>query len=450
MFNSEKYATKWKKIIEHADLPEIKDPYRKAITTIALENQQKALREEASQQNFLTEQPAGTTQTSSVSNWDPVLIGLVRRTMPNLLAYDILGVQPMNGPTGLVFCMKSRYAAGTRPVSTSSTEALFNEADTDYSGTGTHAGDSSSLPINTSNPLGGVTGDSNSDGVADDFGVGDPFATAAGEILNTDATGAGSIAEMGFTIERAAVTAKTRALKAGYTMEMAQDLKAIHGLDAETELANILSTELLAEINRELVRKVNVKAKLGCQHSGLTRAGTFDLQTDADGRWSVERYKGMLVQLEREANVIAKETRRGKGNFILCSSDVAAALAASGVLDYAPALSTNLQVDDTGNTFAGVLNGRIKVFIDPYATVDYVNVGYRGPNPYDAGLFYCPYVPLTMVKAIGEEDFQPRIGFKTRYGLVANPFVGSTPSSNEGTNRANPYYRIFRVQNILA
>jgi len=443
MFNSEKYAKKWEPILEHADLPEIKDSYRKAVTTVVLEQQQKALKEERSQAGFLSEASEASTQTGGVANWDPVLISLVRRTVPNMIAYDIVGVQPMNGPTGLVFAMKSKY------TNQAGAEALFNEADTDFSGTGTHGGDSSSLPTNTEHGGTGVTGDSNADGVADDFGIGAGFATADGEVLNTDASGAGSIAEMAFTIEKATVTAKTRALKAGYTMELAQDLKAIHGLDAETELANILSTEILAEQNREVVRNVNVKAKLGCQQANITTAGTFDLNADADGRWSVERYKGMLVQLEREANTIAKQTRRGKGNFVICSSDVAAALSASGMLDHAPALSTQLNVDDTGNTFAGVLNGRTKVFIDPYATVDYVTVGYRGNNPYDAGLFYCPYVPLTMVKAIGEEDFQPRIGFKTRYGLVANPFVGSTPDSDAGSNRSNPYYRIFAVSNIL-
>ena len=271
--------------------------------------------------------------------------------------------------------------------------------------------------------------------------------TADAEALGS--TGS-AFAEMGFTIEKATVTAKSRALKAEYSLELAQDLKAIHGLDAETELANILSTEILAEINREIIRTINAQAKIGCRQAGLQTAGIFDLSTDADGRWSVEKFKGLLVQLEREANVIAKETRRGKGNIIVCSSDVATALVAAGMLDYAPALSTNLQVDDTGNTFAGVLNGRTRVYIDPYAVADYVTVGYKGTNPYDAGVFYCPYVPLQMVRAVGENDFQPRIGFKTRYGMASNPFVGSSPADGLASNRTNQYYRIFRVDNILA
>jgi len=287
------------------------------------------------------------------------------------------------------------------------------------------------------------------DGVLDTFGVGTGLSTSAGEALGAGGSGDGSFNEMAFSIEKATVSAKTRALKAEYTMELAQDLKAVHGLDAETELANILSAEILAEINREVVRTVNVKAKLGAQQANVAVPGTFNLLTDSDGRWSVEKFKGLLVQLEREANVIAKETRRGKGNFVLCSSDVATALAAAGVLDYAPALATNLNVDDTGNTFAGVLNGRTKVYIDPYATVDYVTVGYRGTNPYDDGLFYCPYVPLTMVRAVGQSDFQPRIGFKTRYGMIANPFAESSVVSTTGTNRSNKFFRIFKVSGIL-
>jgi hypothetical protein len=432
MFGSDKLMEKWTPILEHSDVPSIDDRYRKAVTAVVLENQEKALKEERSQQGFLAETAANATG-ASISNWDPVLISLVRRSMPNLIAYDIAGVQPMTGPTGLIFAMKSKY--GTQ----GGNEALFNEADTDFSGAGTHGG--------TSDSLGSAGTDANSDDVEDSFGVGGGMTTGAAEALGNTGNAFG---EMAFSIEKATVTAKSRALKAEYTMELAQDLKAIHGLDAESELANILSAEILAEINREIIRTVNAKAKLGAQTSNVAAPGVFDLSSDADGRWSAEKFKGLIMQIEREANIIAKETRRGKGNFILVSSDVASALAASGMLDYSPALSTNLNVDDTGNTFAGVLNGRTKVYIDPYASVDYVNVGYRGTNPYDAGMFYCPYVPLTMARAVGENDFQPRIGFKTRYGMVANPFVGSAPGNDTGANRANQYFRIFQVANILA
>ena len=445
MFNSETYQKKWAPILEHKDLPSIKDNYRKAVTAIILENQEKALREERAQASFqgLNETAANATNAgaSPMANWDPILISLVRRSMPNLIAYDIAGVQPMSGPTGLIFAMKSKY------TSQGGTEALFNEADTAFSGTGSQGGDSSSLP----STLGGTGADSDTDKVSDSFDVGVGMSTAYAEGLGSGSTGAGSFGEMAFSIEKATVTAKSRALKAEYTMELAQDLKAVHGLDAESELANILSAEILAEINREVIRTINVKAKLGAQQQNVAVKGLFNLLTDADGRWNVERFKGLLIQIEREANQIAKDTRRGKGNFILCSSDVATALAAAGVLDYAPALSTNLEVDDTGNTFAGVLNGRIKVYIDPYATRDYVTTGYRGTNPYDAGLFYAPYVPLTMVRAVGQSDFQPRIGFKTRYGMVANPFAEapSAPTNDTGTNRANRYFRIFGVTGIL-
>jgi hypothetical protein len=447
MFNAEKIMEKWSPVLESKEAPEFKDSLRKSVTAQLLENTEKALQEERQQQQYALNEAAPTNATgAAISNWDPILISLVRRAMPNLIAYDIAGVQPMTGPTGLIFAMKSRYGAQ------SGTEALFNEADTDYSSSsfnagtgtaknGTHAGDSSSLPGS------GAATDSNSDTVADDFGVAGGMTTAEAEALGDSATNA--FGEMSFSIEKATVTARSRALKAEYTMELAQDLKAVHGLDAEAELANILSAEILAEINREVVRTINSRAKLGAQQSDLTAAGVFDLDTDADGRWSVEKYKGLLVQIEREANQIAKETRRGKGNFILVSSDVASALVAAGMLDYTPALSTNLNVDDTGNTFAGVLNGRMKVYIDPYATRNYVTVGYRGTNAYDAGLFYCPYVPLTMVRAVGEQNFQPKIGFKTRYGMVANPFVGSTPGNDAGANRSNQYYRIFAVNNIL-
>ena len=441
MFNSEKLQEKWNPIINHKDLPAIKDNYRRAVTAIILENQEKALREERSQASFqaLTETAANATTAGSgnMANWDPILISLVRRSMPNLIAYDICGVQPMSGPTGLIFAMKSKYSTQ------GGTEALFNEAASGFSGTRTQAGRSSSLPD--------VTGGSgaDSDKVQDSFDVGRGLSTAAAEALGSGSSGAGAFGEMAFSIEKATVTAKSRALKAEYTMELAQDLKAVHGLDAESELANILSAEILAEINREVVRTINVKAKLGAQQSNMAVTGTFNLLTDSDGRWNVERFKGLLIQIEREANVIAKDTRRGKGNFVLCSSDVATALAAAGVLDYAPALSTNLEVDDTGNTFAGVLNGRTKVYIDPYATDDYVTVGYRGTNPYDAGLFYAPYVPLTMVRAVGQSDFQPRIGFKTRYGMVANPFAEANPVNDVGTDRSNKYFRIFGVAGIL-
>lgn len=435
MFNSESAQKKWAPILEHKDLPNIKDKYRKSVTAVILENQEKALREERAQSSFqpLTETAANATTggTGNISNWDPILISLVRRSMPNLIAYDIAGVQPMSGPTGLIFAMKSRYTAQNQ------TEALFNEANSAFSGTGTQAGDPSSIIGTDTTPA---------NDIADDFAVGTGMATSAAEALGNTGN---AFAEMAFSIEKATVTAKSRALKAEYTMELAQDLKAVHGLDAESELANILSTEILAEINREVIRTINVKAKKGALQANITNAGKFDLATDADGRWSVEKFKGLLVQLDREANVIAKETRRGKGNFILCSSDVATALAAAGVLDYAPALATTLEVDDTGSTFAGVLNGRIKVYIDPYAVGDYITVGYRGTNPYDAGMFYCPYVPLTMVRAVGQADFQPRIGFKTRYGMVANPFAESAPVNDVGTNRANRYFRIFSVLNIL-
>jgi len=443
MFNSENLQKKWAPILEHKDLPSIKDNYRKAVTAVILEQQERALREERAQSSFqpITETAANATTggTGNLANWDPILISLVRRSMPNLIAYDIAGVQPMSGPTGLIFAMKSKY------TSQGGTEALFNEANSGFAGNGTaNAGSSSSLPGT----------DSNTDTIADDFAVGHAMTTATAEGLGSGSSGAGSFGEMAFSIEKATVTARSRALKAEYTMELAQDLKAVHGLDAESELANILSAEILAEINREVIRTINVKAILGASSSNITAAGTFSLKTDADGRWNVEKFKGLLVQIEREANQIAKATRRGKGNFILCSSDVATALAAAGVLDYAPALSTNLEVDDTGNTFAGVLNGRTKVYIDPYATLDYVTVGYRGTNPYDAGLFYAPYVPLTMVRAVGQSDFQPRIGFKTRYGMVANPFAEATVAGTQtdnglGTNRANRYFRIFKVTDLL-
>lgn len=438
----DRLVEKWNPVLNEESAGVINDKHRKAVTAVVLENTEKAMREESSRQNFLSEDAAGNN-TSSAANWNPVLISLVRRAMPNMMAYDICGVQPMTGPTGLIFAMKSRYGAGA----TGSTEALFNEANTAFSG------DSASTHSGGPSGLAGVT-DAGADSSIDNdrtgpaTGVG--ISTENAEGLGTLGAGPSSaFGEMGFTIEKATVTAKSRALKAEYSLELAQDLKAIHGLDAETELANILSTEILAEINREVVRTINSQAKTGALQSNVQTRGIFDLSTDADGRWSVEKFKGLMVQIDREANTIAKETRRGKGNFIVCSSDVASALAASGALDYAPALSTNLNVDDTGSTFAGVLNGRTKVYIDPYAQTDYVTVGYKGTNAYDAGVFYCPYVPLTMMRAVGENDFQPRIGFKTRYGMVSNPFVGATPADGLAAAKSNQYYRIFRVDNML-
>jgi len=435
---------KWEAVLNEESVGEIKDHHKKAVTAVVLENTQKALREERDSMNFLAEAAPGNN-TGSAANWDPVLISLVRRAAPNLMAYEVAGVQPMTGPTGLIFAFKSRYGAGN----TSSQEALFNEAKTGYSGTKTGVGADSAAAGPSG--LAGIT-DSNADSSIDNERFtdifGQPMSTDSAEALGS--VGNDAFPEMGFTIEKSTVTAKSRALRADYSIELAQDLRAIHGLDAETELANILSTELLAEINREVVRTINSQAKTGCLQSNTATNGIFDLSTDADGRWSVEKFKGLVVQLEREANVIAKETRRGKGNVVICSSDVASALHAAGMLDYAPALSTALNVDDTGNTFAGVLNGRTKVYIDPYATVDYVTVGYKGSNAYDAGLFYCPYVPLTMMRAVGEDTFQPRIGFKTRYGMVSNPYVGATPANGLAAAKTNQYYRIFRVDNILA
>ena len=431
----DKLIEKWSPVLNEESAGTITDHHKKAVTAAVLENQEIALREEG-----LITEAAPANATSSVSNWNPVLIALVRRAMPNLMAYDICGVQPMSGPTGLIFAMKSRYGGG----STSNREAMFNEAETQFSGdsAGTHDSDNVS-GLNVTNL--------DSDSTADDARLTNIFAggmsTAEAEKLGS--SGESSFREMGFTIEKSTVTAKSRALKAEYSLELAQDLKAIHGLDAETELANILSTEILAEINREVIRTINSQAKTGALQTNTAVNGIFDVQTDADGRWSVEKFKGLVLQIERECNRIAIETRRGKGNFIVCSSDVASALAAAGMLDYTPAMSTNLNVDDTGNTFAGTLNGRTRVYIDPYANTNYVTVGYKGTNPYDAGIFYCPYVPLTMVRAVGEDTFQPKIGFKTRYGMASNPFVGATPADGLAAVKTNQYYRIFRVDNIL-
>ena len=427
---------KWAPVLNEASCGAITDNHKRSVTAAILENQEKAMMEQSeSAMGFLSENAASAANnTGSVNNFNPVLISLVRRAMPNLIAYDVCGVQPMNGPTGLIFAMKSRYKGGA----TGNREALFNEAETQFSGdsSGTHDSDNAS----------GWNGIDSAGARLTNLAAGG-MPTVDAEALG--ATGGSAFNEMGFTIERQTVTAKSRALKAEYTLELAQDLKAIHGLDAETELANILSTEILAEINREVIRTINTQAKTGAQQSNVTAKGVFNMSADTDGRWSAEKFKGLGVQIDRECNVIAKETRRGKGNVVICSSDVATALAAAGTLDYAPAINNNLQVDDTGNTFAGLLNGRIRVYIDPYANVDYVTVGYKGTNPYDSGVFYCPYVPLQMVKAVGEDDFQPRIGFKTRYGMASNPFVGAAPSDGLATVKTNQYYRIFKVTNIL-
>jgi len=427
MFQTEHLQEKWQPVLEHNDLNPIKDSYRKAVTTVILENQEKALRED---RGFLGEAAPTNATGSSVQNWDPILISLVRRAMPNLIAYDVAGVQPMTGPTGLIFAMRSRYSAQN------GTETFYNEADTDFSGTGAQVG---------TNPA--VLNDS----VAGTYTNGTGMTTGAAEALGDSA--GNSFAEMAFSIEKQSVEAKSRALKAEYTMELAQDLKAIHGLDAETELANILSSEILNEINREVIRTIYTSAKVGAQND-TAATGIFDMDVDSNGRWSVEKFKGLMFQVEREANVIAQQTRRGKGNVIICSSDVASALQMAGVLDTSPALNNNLTVDDAGNTFAGVLNGRYKVYIDPYsanaADKQFFVVGYKGTSPYDAGLFYCPYVPLQMVRAVGENTFQPKIGFKTRYGMTANPFAGgATARGGVITANDNVYYRRVQVTNLM-
>ena len=420
MYLSEEIQKKWSPVLDHPDLGEIKDSYRKAVTAVVLENQEKALAEEKN----ITEAVHANNMSSAVDTYDPILISLVRRALPNLMAYDVCGVQPMTGPTGLIFAMKSHYTSQT------GTEALFNEADTDFAGTGTHAG---------SNPVDGT------------YTTGTGVTRDNAELFGDTVT----LNQMAFSIEKTTVTAKSRALKAEYTVELAQDLKAVHGLDAESELSNILSQEILAEINREVIRTIYKVAKTGA--ASTASAGTFDLDVDSNGRWSVERFKGLLFNIERDANVIAQDTRRGKGNFIICSSDVASALSMAGVLDYAPALDTNLNVDDTGNTFAGVLNGRYKVYVDPYsantgAASQFYVAGYKGTSPYDAGLFYCPYVPLQMVRAIDPSTFQPKIGFKTRYGMIANPFVVDGSGNTDGdtfTADRNQYYRSVKVTNLM-
>lgn len=428
---------KWDAVLGHEAFAKIGDETRRNVTAVVLENTEKALRESGDQSinmtSLLMETPtnaAGTggfsgsaTAAGPVAGYDPVLISLVRRAMPNLIAYDIAGVQPMTGPTGLIFAMRSRY------TNQAGGEAFYNEADTDFSTAGdvTHAGTTGSAATANS----GVAGN-----------------TAWAEALGSNSST--QFAEMAFSIEKVTVAAKTRALKAEYTTELAQDLRAVHGLDAEAELANILSSEILAEINREVVRTVYTTAVQGA--AATATPGVFDLDVDANGRWSVEKFKGLMFQIETEANAIAKATRRGKGNIVICSSDVASALQMAGILDYTPALNSNngLSVDDTGNTFAGILNGRFRVYIDPYAGTNYVVVGYKGSSSFDAGLFYCPYVPLQMVRAVGENSFQPKIGFKTRYGIVANPFAqGGTQGLGAITANTNVYYRRVRISNLF-
>jgi len=440
---------KWAPILDYEGLDSIKDSHKRAVTAVLLENQEQQLRESA---EFLGEAAPTNATGANISNFDPVLISLIRRAMPNLIAYDVCGVQPMNGPTGLIFAMRSKYS------SQGGTETFFDEVDSAFSsqnsggslsggfsdvaagfGTGSQAGTNPGVL----NPVGSATTSA--------YNVGQGMTTAEAEALG-DGSG-NHFNEMAFSIEKVTVTAKSRALKAEYSLELAQDLKAIHGLNAEAELANILSTEILAEINREVIRTIYKSAEQGAA-ANVATAGTFDLDVDSNGRWSVEKFKGLLFQIERDANAIAQRTRRGKGNTIICSADVASALTMAGVLDYTPALNANLNVDDTGNTFAGVLQGKYRVYIDPYsANVDssqYYVVGYKGSSAYDAGLFYCPYVPLQMVRAVGQDTFQPKIGFKTRYGIVANPFAEGT---NAGLGRllanSNRYYRRVKVANLM-
>ena len=473
MFNAEQLQEKWAPLLNSDSADPIKDAHRKMVTAVLLENQEKFLSEE---RNFLTEAPTnlgnaagasggfggGATAGGPVAGFDPVLISLIRRSMPNLVAYDLAGVQPMNGPTGLIFAMRSRRD------SQSGDETFFDEVNTAFSGQdagnditqGSYVSgsDGASVGFGTTSP-GAKHGDNpgllnpSSDATQDDYAVGQGMQTGDSEALG-DASG-NQFNEMAFSIEKVTVTAKSRALKAEYSLELAQDLKAIHGLNAEAELANILSTEILAEINREVIRTIYKVAESGAQ-TNVATLGAFDLDTDSNGRWSVEKFKGLIFQIERDANAIAQRTRRGKGNMILCSADVASALTMAGVLDYTPALNANLNVDDTGNTFAGILQGKYRVYIDPFAANlaadQYYVVGYKGTSPYDAGLFYCPYVPLQMVRAVGQDTFQPKIGFKTRYGMVANPFAEGDVSS-QGLGRLavnkNRYYRRVKVQNLM-
>ena len=462
MPSNEVLQEKWSPLLDYDGLDPIKDAHRKAVTAQLLENQEIALREE---KEFLHEAAptnsvgnGGFTSSGgqTVAGFDPVLISLIRRAMPNLVAYDLAGVQPMTGPTGLIFAMRSRFSTQD------GTEALFNEPDTSFSSQNS-----------SSNLTNGFSGGSVGFGTTGGTGLTDASNPAAlnpqgSQSATTYPTGQGmrtddaekmgdatsnAFNEMAFSIEKVTVTAKSRALKAEYSLELAQDLKAIHGLNAEAELANILSTEILAEINREVIRTIYKVAESGAQ-TNVATAGAFDLDTDSNGRWSVEKFKGLIFQIERDANAIAQRTRRGKGNMILCSADVASALTMAGVLDYTPALNANLNVDDTGNTFAGVLAGKFRVYIDPFAANlaadQYYVAGYKGTSPYDAGLFYCPYVPLQMVRAVGQDTFQPKIGFKTRYGIVANPFAeGTTVGAGALTSNANRYYRRVKVQNLM-
>jgi hypothetical protein len=446
MYLTEELQKKWSPVLEHPELAAITDPYKKAVTALVLENQQQAMRQDAQALNETTS-ATPTNVAGGVSNYDPILISLVRRSLPNLIAYDVAGVQPMTGPTGLIFAMRARYSVQSGATANAN-EAFFNEANTEFSGTSSAANPYGFRGNNATD----IVTNTGADLTANSFttGIGLPTATAEG--LGGDSNPA--FQQMAFSIEKVTVTAQSRALKAEYSLELAQDLKAIHGLDAETELSNILSTEILAEINREVIRTIYTCAVAGAQY-GVTTTGAFDLDTDSNGRWSVERFKGLIFQIERDANVIAKQTRRGKGNVLIVSSDVASAMAMAGVLQYTPALQADLQVDDTGNTFAGMLHGRIKVYIDPYfggytSNQELVTVGYKGTSPYDAGLFYCPYVPLQMVRAVDQATFQPKIGFKTRYGMVANPFATGLTSGNGALNaRSNVYYRIFAVKNLM-
>jgi len=448
MFLTEELQQKWSPVLNHPELEAIKDPYKKAVTALVLENQQQAMTQDAQSLNETNTYAAGPSNIAGgVSNYDPILISLVRRALPNLIAYDVAGVQPMTGPTGLIFAMRARYSAQSGAPSNTN-EAFYNEANTEFSGTSSAANPYGFRGNNATD----IATNAGADLTANSYTTGIALPTATAEQLGTNDGLA--FQQMAFSIEKVTVTAQSRALKAEYSLELAQDLKAIHGLDAETELSNILSTEILAEINREVIRTIYTCAVAGAQY-GTTTAGAFDLDTDSNGRWSVERFKGLIFQIERDANVIAKQTRRGKGNVLIVSSDVASAMAMAGVLSYTPALQTDLQVDDTGNTFAGMLHGRIKVYIDPYfggytSNQELVTVGYKGSSPYDAGIFYCPYVPLQMVRAVDQYTFQPKIGFKTRYGMVANPFATGLASSNGALNaRANVYYRIFAVKNLM-